>query len=144
MCCTIKQDPSNSLNTVIYRTHLQDVEWQARWFVYWRPPKLRSFGSLSLLNDSYRVTNIGPSSINDLGFLKLRMIGSNVLTEHTWRFDLCWTTCDPWTCPSQMALPVLGWVIRRLGRMLGDCALYWWALTEPASHSDSSIYTELI
>lgn len=69
--CIIRQGPSNSLNTVIYRNQLQDVQWQARWFVYWCPAKLRSFGSLILLSDSFRITNIAPYSVNDLVFFKI-------------------------------------------------------------------------
>lgn len=64
--CTIKQGPSSSINRVIYRNQLQDVQCQARWFVYWCPAKLRSFGSLSLLSDSYRIINVAPYSVNYL------------------------------------------------------------------------------
>lgn len=68
MLYTSKQGPSNALNIVIYRNQLQDVQWQARWFIYWCPAKLRSFGSLSMLSDSDRIINIAPYSVNEFLF----------------------------------------------------------------------------
>lgn len=67
--CTIKQGPSNSLNMVIYRNLTQNVVLDQMVPILVSCCELRSFRSLSLLSESYRIINSGPYSVNYfLGF----------------------------------------------------------------------------
>lgn len=97
MLYTSKQGPSNALNIVIYRNQLQDVQWQARWFIYWCPAKLRSFGSLSMLSDSDRIINIAPYSVNEFLFYFILFnwgwMVAVCLQNLPWTVDLCWIIC---------------------------------------------------